>query len=74
MLFFLSRTPFIGVFLIHEKSALDKARVHYHHTLEIYHNADDVSYAVVEIIDGYGNIEIMETVDHRVPNEVTEEE
>lgn len=67
----------ISVFLDDEnKKAIDKARVHYHHTLEIYHNADDVLYAVVSILNIQGNCVIKEIVDHipvnesEAPNEV----
>ena len=45
--------------------AKDKALVHYHNTLASYHNADDVLYAVVSIMNGIGNIEIKEIVDHK---------
>ena len=48
-----------------EKAAKSKAQVNYHHTLEIYHNAPDVLYAVVELENVMGNTEIMEIVDHR---------
>lgn len=55
----------ISVFLDDEnKKAIDKARVHYHHTLEIYHNADDVLFAVVSILNLQGNSVIKEIVDH----------
>ena len=70
----------ISVFLDDEnKKAIDKARVHYHHTLEIYHNADDVLYAVVSIVSTLGNNVIMEIVNHipepepEVPEEPVEE-
>lgn len=56
------------------------ARVEYHNTLAAYHNADDVLYAIVQIVNEYGNCEIMEIVDHKptpepepVPEENTEE-
>lgn len=42
----------------------DKALIAYHQTLATYHNADDVLYAVVEIQNGYGNVEMKEIVDH----------
>ena len=41
------------------------ALVAYHGTLQSYHNAADVLYAIVQIVNGYGNCEIMEIVDHR---------
>ena len=47
------------------KSAHDKALVHYHQILAAYHNADDVLYAIVQIVNEIGNCEIMERVDHR---------
>lgn len=45
--------------------AKDKALVAYHQTLATFHNAADVLYACVEIINSLGNIEAMEIVDHR---------
>lgn len=47
------------------KSARDKALVSYHQTLAMYHNAEDVLYAIVQIVNEYGNCEIMEIVDHK---------
>ena len=47
------------------KSARDKALVSYHQTLAMYHNADDVLYSVVQMVNEIGNCEIMEKVDHR---------
>lgn len=46
---------------------LTAAQVGYHNTLASYHNAADVLYAVVEILDEYGRIVggYSETVDHR---------
>ena len=56
------------------------ARVEYHNTLAAFHNAEDVLYAIVQIVNEYGNCEIMEIVDHKptsepepVPEENTEE-
>ena len=56
------------------------ARVAYHNTLAAFHNAEDVLYAIVQIVNEYGNCEIMEIVDHKpapepepVPEENTEE-
>ena len=43
----------------------DSALVAYHNTLAAFINADDVLFSIVQIINGYGNIEIMEIVDHR---------
>ena len=57
--------PSISVFTDDEnKSARDKALVSYHQTLAMYHNADDVLYAVVQLVNELGNCEIMEKVDH----------
>ena len=55
---------------------LTAAQVGYHNTLASYHNAEDVLYAVVEILDEYGRIVggYSETVDHRPePTPETEE-
>lgn len=46
-------------------SSLNSALVSYHNTLAAYHNAQDVLYAVVEILTENGNIQILEIVDHR---------
>ena len=43
----------------------DAALVAYHNILGAYHNAPDVKYAIVQIVNGFGNCEIMEIVDHR---------
>ena len=43
----------------------DAALVHYHQILASYHNAEDVLYAVVEIQNEYGNVEIKEIVNHK---------
>lgn len=51
----------------------DKALVAYHQTLAAFHNAEDVLFAVVEIINEYGNVEIMEVVDHKPQPEPEEE-
>lgn len=47
------------------KTAHDKALVSYHQTLASFHNAADVLYAVVMILNEYGNVEIKEIVDHK---------
>ena len=58
--------PSIDVYVNDEtKTAHDKAIVAYHQTLAAYNNAEDVLYAVVMIVNEYGNTEILETVDHR---------
>lgn len=41
------------------------ALVSYHQTLATYHNAEDVLYAVVEILNEVGNTVIKEIVDHK---------
>lgn len=71
--------PSIAVFTDDEtKTAREKAIVSYHQTLAMYHNADDVLYAVVQLVNELGNCEIMEKVDHKPapepePEEPTEE-
>lgn len=45
--------------------SLEKAQVAYHNILAAYHNADDVLYAVVEILNEDGDSQIKEIVDHR---------
>ena len=42
----------------------ERVKVAYHNILSAYHNADDVLYAVVQIVNEYGNVEIMEIVNH----------
>ena len=56
------------------KSARDKAIVSYHQTLAMYHNADDVLYAIVQLVNEIGNCEIMEKVDHTPAPEPEPEE
>lgn len=46
------------------KEAEAKALVDYHGTLQTYHNAPDVLYAVVQILEENGNSKIKEIVDH----------
>ena len=48
------------------------ARVAYHNTLAAFHNAEDVLYAIVQIVNEYGNCEIMEIVDHKPEPEPVE--
>lgn len=49
------------------------ALVNYHNTLASFHNAEDVLYAVVMIVNEYGNTGIKEIVDHKpAPVEPTE--
>ena len=43
----------------------DAAIVAYHQILAAYHNAADVLYAIVQIVNEYGNCEIREIVDHK---------
>ena len=52
----------------------DKALVHYHQTLASYHNAQDVLYAVVMIVNEIGNTEIKEIVNHKPAPEPNEGE
>jgi hypothetical protein len=52
----------------------ENAIVAYHQTLATFHNAADVLYACVEIINSLGNIEAMEIVDHRPEPEPEPEE
>lgn len=42
----------------------DAALVAYHNILAAYINADDVLYAVVQVVNEYGNVEMMERVNH----------
>lgn len=42
----------------------EKAQIAYHNILSAYHNADDVLYAVVEILNSVGDSQIKEIVDH----------
>ena len=56
------------------KTVHDNALVHYHQTLAVYHNADDVLYAVVQLVNELGNCEIMEKVDHKPAPEPEPEE
>lgn len=56
----------------------ESAIVSYHNTLASFHNAADVLYAVVEILDEYGRVlggdnGYRETVDHRPAPEPNEE-
>ena len=44
--------------------SLEQAQVAYHNALAAYHNAEDVLYAVVEILAENGNPVIKEIVDH----------
>lgn len=51
----------------------DRALVAYHQTLASFHNAADVKYAVVQILEENGNSKIKEIVDHRPEPEPTPE-
>lgn len=42
----------------------ERVKVAYHNILSALHNADDVLYAVVQIVNEYGNVEMMEIVNH----------
>ena len=57
-----SVTPFLDD---ENKSAREKAIVSYHQTLANFHNASDVLYAIVQLVNELGNCEIMEKVDHK---------
>lgn len=51
------------------------ARVAYHQMLGPLHNASDVLYAIVQIVEGeYANLVVREIVDHRPEPEPNEEE
>lgn len=52
----------------------DAALVAYHQILAAYHNAADVLYAIVQIVNELGNVEIMEIVDHKPEPEPPEPE
>lgn len=54
--------------------SLEKAQVAYHNTLASFHNADDVEYSVVEILNVNGDSIIKEIVDHRPKPEPEPEE
>ena len=43
----------------------EKALVAYHNLCAPLHNAPDVLYAIVQIVNENGNVEIMEIVDHK---------
>lgn len=45
--------------------SLEKAQVAYHNILAAFHNAADVLYAVVEILNENGDSKTKEIVDHR---------
>lgn len=52
----------------------DAALVAYHQILATYHNAADVLYAIVQIVNEMGNVEIMEIVNHKPEPEPPEPE
>ena len=54
---------------------IDGAKVKYHQLLASLHNADDVLFASVKLVNEYGNKvgEYFEVVDHRPTEETTEE-
>lgn len=66
----------ISVYIDDEtKTAQDKAIVDYHQTLAAFHNAEDVLYAIVQVVNEFGNVEIMEIVNHKPqpePNNVND--
>ena len=45
--------------------SLERAQVAYHNILAAFHNAADILYAVVEILNENGDSQIKEIVDHR---------
>ena len=53
---------------------LNNALVAYHNTLAAFHNAEDVLFAVVSILDEYGNTTNKEIVDHNPESEPPAEE
>lgn len=55
--------------------SFDSAKVNYHQSLAVLHNADDVLVAVVKIVDEFGNDmnEFREVVDHTPEPEPEEE-
>ena len=55
---------------------METAKVNYHQKLANFHNASDVLYAVVEILDEYGRVlqGFSEIVDHRPEPEAATEE
>lgn len=55
-------------------TSLEDCQVAYHNILAAYHNAADVLYAVVEILNPIGGMEIREIVDHRPPEPEPEPE
>lgn len=52
----------------------DAALAAYHQILAAYHNAADVLYAIVQIVNEMGNVEIMEIVNHKPEPEPPEPE
>lgn len=53
---------------------LTSAQVAYHQTLASYHNAEDVLFAVVKILDPYGNeIPGMSEIVNHIPTPTSEE-
>lgn len=52
----------------------ESALVAYHNLCAPLHNAADVLHVVVQIVNEYGNVEIMEIIDHTPVPEPEEEE
>ena len=48
---------------------IEQAKVAYHNTLAAFINAEDVLYAVVMIVNEYGNVDMKEIVNHKVEPE-----
>ena len=62
--------------LIEEFTDLEKAIVRYHNKLAAFHNAEDVKYAIVEILNNDGLLltSYKESVSHYIPEEPVEQE
>lgn len=55
-------------------NTLENCQVAYHQILAAFHNAEDVLYCVVEIVNSIGGVVIKEIVDHRPPEPEPEPE
>ena len=53
---------------------IEQAKVAYHNTLAAFINAEDVLYAVIMIVNEYGNVDIKEIVNHTPATPITEPE
>ena len=61
----LTNTAGLDVSSIDVYDSLERAQVAYHNILAAFHNAADILYAVVEILNENGDSQIKEIVDHR---------